>query len=44
MEKYEKNEEDGEKSVQLRRTVLKKKMRSVYLLSACATKHRRKGE
>jgi hypothetical protein len=37
MEKYEKNEEDGEKSVQMRRTVLKKEMRSVYLLSACAT-------
>jgi hypothetical protein len=37
MEKYEKNEEDGEKSEQMRRTFKKKKMRSVYLLSACAT-------
>ncbi len=36
MEKYEKNEEDGEKSVQMRRTFLKKEMRNVYLLSACA--------
>ncbi len=36
MEKYEKNEEDGEKSVQIRRTFLKKEMRNVYLLSACA--------
>ncbi len=33
MEKYEKNEEDGEKSVQMRRTFLRKEMRSVYLLS-----------
>ncbi len=36
MEKYEKNEEDGEKSVQMRRTFFKKEMRNVYLLSACA--------
>ncbi len=36
MEKYEKNEEDGEKSVQIRRTFFKKEMRNVYLLSACA--------
>jgi hypothetical protein len=37
MEKYEKNGEDGEKSEQMRTTFLKKEMRSVYLLSACAT-------
>jgi hypothetical protein len=35
MEKYQKNEEDREKSVQMRRTFLKKEMKSVYLLSAC---------
>jgi hypothetical protein len=37
MEKYEKNEEDGEKSEQMKRTFEKREMRSVYLLSACAT-------
>ncbi len=36
MEKYKKNEEDGEKSVQMRRTFFLKEMRNVYLLSACA--------
>jgi len=35
LENYEKNEEDGEKSVQMRRTFFKKEMRNVYLLSAC---------